>query len=264
MKNYLKEKSKPLRLQLLKLGIGNPIKRRQLQLASLVNDLFDSKVAYGPFKGLQLVRKSSWGLTDRASMLFGLYEQEVLISLLNVPKTHKTFVDLGAADGYYGIGVLVNKHFDRSYCFEISKQGQAVIAKNADLNAVGNQLEIYGKAEQDFFKHLPADQLSKMVLLVDIEGGEFDLFNVKLFQALKGSIIFIELHEWMVNDGDNKLAKLKSEASTNFNITEITTTSRDLSIFPELRNFNDTDRWLICSERRKKLMTWLRLDPKSK
>jgi hypothetical protein len=102
-----------------------------------------------------------------------------------------------------------------------------------------------------------------LVLLVDIEGGEFDLFDVKLFKALKGSIIFIELHDWMINDGDNKLAKLKSEASKYFNFTEITTTSRDLSVFPELRSFNDTDRWLICSESRKKLMTWLRLDPKS-
>jgi hypothetical protein len=263
MKNYLKEKSKPLRLQLLKLGIGNPIKRRKLQLACLINDLFDSIVAYGPFKGLQLVRNSSWGVTDRASMLLGLYEQEVLTSLFNVPKSHKIFVDLGAADGYYGIGVLVSKHFDQSYCFEISKKGQAVIAKNAELNYVANKLRIYGKAEKDFYKNLPADKLSTLVLLVDIEGGEFDLFDVKLFKALKGSIIFIELHDWMINDGDNKLAKLKSEASKYFNFTEITTTSRDLSVFPELRSFNDTDRWLICSESRKKLMTWLRLDPKS-
>ncbi len=128
---------------------------------------------------------------------------------------------------------------------------------------MANKLRIYGKAEKDFYKNLPADKLSTLVLLVDIEGGEFDLFDVKLFKALKGSIIFIELHDWMINDGDNKLAKLKSEASKYFNFTEITTTSRDLSVFPELRSFNDTDRWLICSESRKKLMTWLRLDPKS-
>jgi hypothetical protein len=87
--------------------------------------------------------------------------------------------------------------------------------------------------------------------------------DINLFKALKGSIIFIELHPWMVENGAQKLAKLKSEASIDFNITEITTTSRDMSVFPELRNFNDTDRWLICSESRKQLMTWFRLDPKS-
>ncbi len=264
MKNYLKEKSKPLRLQLLKLGIGNSIKRRKLQLSILINKLFDSTVAYGPFKGLKLTQNAWWGNSDRSSVLLGLYEQEVLTSLLNVPKTHRTFIDLGAADGYYGIGVLVSKHFNQSYCFEISKKGQAVIAKNAELNSVTSQLSIHGKAEKDFLKNIPANQLNTSVLLIDIEGGEFDLLDANLFKALNGSIIFIELHPWMVENGEDKLTKLKSEASTYFNITELTTTSRDLSVFPELHNFNDTDRWLICSENRKQLMTWYRLDPKSK
>jgi len=264
MKNYLKEKFKPLKLQLLKLGIGNPIKRRRLQLSVLINNLFNSTVAYGPFKGLQLAPNTWWGGADRPSMLLGLYEQEVLTSILNVPKTHRTFIDLGAADGYYGIGVLVNKHFDSSYCFELSEKGQEVIRRNAELNSVSSKLKVYGKAEKDFFKHLPAEQLATSVLLVDIEGGEFNLLDADLFKVLKDTIIFIELHPWLVEDGVNKLAKLKSDASTYFNITEITTASRDLSVFPELRNFNDTDRWLICSESRKQLMTWYRLNPKSK
>ena len=263
MKNYLKTKLRPLKLQLLKLGIGNPIKKRKLKLSLLINQLLNSTVAYGPFKGLKLISNAWWGEADKASMLLGLYEQEVLNSLLNVPKSHRTFIDLGAADGYYGIGVLVNKHYDQSYCFEMSKKGQTTIAKNAKLNLVNNKGIIHGKAEKDFFKLLSPGQLSSSVLLIDIEGGEFDLLDINLFKALKGSIIFIELHPWMVENGAQKLAKLKSEASIDFNITEITTTSRDMSVFPELRNFNDTDRWLICSESRKQLMTWFRLDPKS-
>jgi hypothetical protein len=261
---YLKKKYKPFKWSLFKLGIGNPVKRRRLRLSALINKMFNATVAYGPFKGLKLSSNPWWGEADRPSMLFGLYEQEVLNSLLNVPKTHKTFIDLGAADGYYGIGVLVNKHFDRSYCFELSKKGQEVIRRNADLNAVSNKITIYGRAERDFFKLLPVDHLSTSVLLVDIEGGEFDLLDTDLFKVLKDTIIFIELHPWLVEDGDKKLEKLKFEASLYFDITEITTTSRDLSIFPELRSFKDEDRWLICSEDRGRLMTWYRLDPKSK
>lgn len=263
MKKQIKEKFKLLKKYLLKLGIGSSIKKRKLKLSMILNKLFDSTVAYGPLKGLKLISNAWWGESDKASMLLGLYEQEVLMSLLNVPKTHRTFIDLGAADGYYGIGLLVNNHYDKSYCFEISKRGQLTIAKNAELNLVSQKVTIYGKAEQDFFKLLSPDQLSSSVLLIDIEGGEFDLLNSSLFNALKGSIIFVELHPWMVENGVHKLAKLKSEASIDFNITEITTSSRDMSVFPELRNFNDTDRWLICSESRKQLMTWLRLDPKS-
>ena len=264
MNNFIKEKFKLLKMGLLKLGIGNSIKKRKLKLSLLIDKLFNSTVAYGPFKGLKLSANAWWGESDKASMLLGIYEQEVLTSLLNVPKSHKTFIDLGAADGYYGIGVLINKHYDQSYCFEMSKKGQLTIAKNAKLNLVNNKVIIHGKAEKDFFKLLSTGQLSSSVLLIDIEGGEFDLLDANLFKALKGSIIFIELHPWMVENGANKLAKLKSEASMDFDITEITTTSRDMSVFPELKNFNDTDRWLICSESRKQLMTWFRLDPKSK
>jgi len=37
--------------------------------------------------------------------------------------------------------------------------------------------------------------------------------------------------------------------------------SRDLSTYPELQQWNDLDRWLICSEGRAQLMSWVRFDP---
>ncbi len=53
-----------------------------------------------------------------------------------------------------------------------------------------------------------------------------------------------------------------SDAKNFHKVSTITTSSRDLSRFPELRNYEDSDRWLIASEGRPRLMTWLRLDPK--
>lgn len=259
LKFNLKQKFKQLKL---KSGLGNQIKNRRRELSIYINELFNSTVAYGPFKGLKLGENSWWGYSDRSSILFGLYEQEVLNELLNVPSTRRTFIDLGAANGYYGIGVLVSNHYDRSYCFEMSEIGREVIGKNAELNAVSNKLKIYGVAEKDFFKSLPLEQLSKSVLLVDIEGAEFTLLDADLFKALKDVIIIIEIHDFFFEDGEKKLSKLRLDSSPYFNITEITTGSRDLSKFPELKTFSDTDRWLICSEGRKQLMTWYRLDPK--
>jgi hypothetical protein len=98
--------------------------------------------------------------------------------------------------------------------------------------------------------------------LVDIEGGEFNLFDKKVFSDLKKSIIFIEIHDWFFKDGEKKLNKLMGDAKTFFNITKLTTTSRDLSVFPELSKLHDSERWLIASEGRHRLMTWLRFDPK--
>jgi hypothetical protein len=240
----------------------SPFVRRRMQLSQQVDTMFDSTVAYGPFKGLKFPKEYWWGRTDRASMLLGLYEQEILVALSQTPATHRTFIDLGAADGYYSLGALVSGLFDRAYSFEQSERGRGILERNAMLNDVGERIFIYGAADKIFYRTLPKEILSKSVLFVDIEGAEFDILDSTSFEAFKGSIIFIESHDYFYDDGPRKLDNLKSAAAKHFRVTELTTTSRDLSKFPELRSFSDTDRWLICDEGRGQMMTWLRLDPR--
>jgi hypothetical protein len=195
-------------------------------------------------------------------MLLGLYEQEILASIIDVPSKYNTFIDLGAADGYYGIGALISNRYETSYCFEMTELGRSLISKNATLNCVADRLFIHGIATKEFYKGFTAEQLSKSVILIDIEGAEFALIDEELLVSLKDSIIIIELHEWHVEDGDRKLEELRHNASRLFDVTRLTTTARDLSKFPELKYLNDTDRWLICSEGRGRLQTWYRLDPR--
>lgn len=242
--------------------ITNPIYCRRVQLSKQLDQLLNSTVKYGPFKGLKLAADSWWGSSDRAAILLGLYEQEILCSLKQIPSNYKTFIDLGAADGYYGIGVLINEMFEKSYCFELSTKGQNVIRQNSVLNGVADKVEVRGIAKKDFYKELSSDELLHSVLFIDIEGGEFDLLDVSVFGVFRSSIVFIELHDWFFSDGDERLQKLKNSAKLTHNISELTMTSRDLSRFEELSTYNDTDRWLICSEGRERLMTWLRLDPR--
>jgi hypothetical protein len=241
---------------------ADPISKRRLKISEKIDKLFCGIINYGPLKGFKFSNTSWWGAADRGSMLLGLYEQEVLISLQNIPKKYRYFIDIGAADGYYGVGVLVGNLFEKSWCYEISDQGRNTIKKNAELNNVSNQVIIRGKADCGFEKAFSTTETDISVLFVDIEGAEFELFNNEVFEKFKKSIIFIELHDWFFPDGKARLIKLKCEAEKNFKITEITTTSRDLSKFEELRDMNDNDRWLICSEGRGRLMTWWRLDPK--
>ena len=68
---------------LSKLGLRklDPIHQRRIEISKTIDVLFQSTVQYGPFKGLKLSPKIWWGKTDRASMLLGLYEKDVLDSL---------------------------------------------------------------------------------------------------------------------------------------------------------------------------------------
>ena len=203
------------------------------------------------------------GGSDRAAMILGIYEEEVLNSIMSVPNKYDIFIDLGAADGYYSIGSLISKKFKISYSFEVSDKGREVIQKNATVNKVSHKLHIFGEATKDFYKNIPKKDLNSAVILIDIEGAEFSLLDSKVFSRLNKSIIFIELHDWFFKDSKKKMAKLMSDAKPFFKISKLTTTSRDLSKFPELVNYSDSERWLIASEGRSKLMTWLRLDPRS-
>ena len=247
----------------LNLGIIGPFEKRKKFLSNKLVEKFNGVIQYGPFKGLKFVPESAWGNgADRASMLLGLYEKEVSISLQNIPDRYKILIDLGSADGYYGIGTLVNGMFEKSYCYEMNVVSQKIIKKNAELNNVASRVLIRGLADKYFYKDFKNDEIDQSILLVDIEGAEFDLFDKNLFEKFSKSIIFIELHPWIFkNNGREEIQKLENNAREYFTIEKITTTSRDLSEFEELKKWSDTDRWLICSEGRPKLMTWWRLDP---
>ena len=81
-----------------RLGFGDQIQKRRVELSRLLNESFSATVRYGPFKGLVLSREIWWGKTDRAGMLLGIYEKEVLQSVEKA--SHREgccFIELGAA-----------------------------------------------------------------------------------------------------------------------------------------------------------------------
>jgi hypothetical protein len=223
--------------------------------------LFDNTIAYGPFKGVKLLKNQYWSRFDRASMLLGLYENEILHHLTQIPKNYKYFIDLGAADGYYSVGVIKANIFEHSYCFELTSEGRKAIKECAKLNLVSDRITINGLADQHFYKTINLNSFSSTVLLIDIEGAEFNLLTDHILEQFKNSILFVELHEGFIENSYNELQSLRDRVSKFFKITEITTGSRDLSTFIELNEFADSDRWLICSEGRPYLMKWWRLDP---
>lgn len=234
----------------------------RIHLAKSVADFHGNRVARGPLKGLLLDADLHWGEgSDRGAMILGLYEQEILNLLTEVPAKYRTFIDLGAADGYYGVGVLINNQFDKSYCYEMTELGRTVIAANATKNGVADKVVIRGKADRGFYHDIPAEERNASLVLIDIEGAEFDLVDADTFAAFSDAMIVIETHDWLVANGAEKMAKLRDDAAKTHRVTEIRMGARDLSNFLEVYNMPDTQRWLLCSEGRQRLMTWLRFDP---
>jgi hypothetical protein len=247
---------------LRRIGFDSELQNERLSASKKIMRLYNNMVAFGPFKGMKISEDVWWGEHDRAPMILGLYEKEVQEYITNISNYYDIFIDLGAADGFFGIGALISKKYKKSYCFEITHEGQEAIIKNAKLNHVENDVIIEGLADQNFMDLIPNNELKKALILCDIEGGEFDLFTDEALIKLKNNLIVIEIHDFLVENGEEKLSKLLLRCSNIFDYKFLTTTSRDLSNFDALNDLTDNQRWLICSEGRPSLMKWLVLSPK--
>ena len=261
--NFIKRSLSYLIRRLNLADLDGYIYERRMELAARIDQVHNSTIQHGPFRGMLLSQGDWWGKIDRPSMIYGFYEQEVLESLTSSKEKFKTLIDVGAADGYYAIGGILSGTFQRSVCYEIAKEGQNQIKKNAELNNVYKNIEIRGEAKRNFYDDFTPEELTSSLILMDIEGVEFDIFSKREdFLKLQNSTLIIESHALYFNDGEAKQQHLINLAKEFFDVTELKTGPRDFSIFPDLQKYSDSDRWLMCSEGRGELMSWLRLDPK--
>lgn len=239
------------------------IRERQERISLELFDILNGVVKYGPFTGLHLDRETWWGKLDLGSQCLGLYEKEIL-NLIETTEAdrYSTFIDIGAADGYYAIGMLVSGKVGRTICFEQTEKGRSVIAENWKKNHSVGELTILGEANAASFAALNPTDLDNALVLVDVEGFEFDLLTDEVLRLLTCSTIVIEIHHWMDNFLDKYTAFLR-HAGNYFDVEVIERVERETSNLPELRDFTDDNRLLLTSERRPGVMRFLKLTPKA-
>lgn len=218
---------------------------------------FGNTVLHGPYQKMKLPEESYWGI-DTSAMRFGLYEKEILDLLKNF--CGKRFVNIGAGDGYYVVGEVFRDAFEEAICFELNSDGRQKILQLAESNEVLQRITILGAADETWLE-LCGNPLDVGLVLCDIEGGEFDIFNSTHFKRLAKCPIVIEIHDW-VDGATKKIEKLIEDSSETHNLNVLKTGSRDLSEFEELKNYSDEERWLLVMEGRPKLMSWFYFAPK--
>ncbi len=152
------------------------------------------QVATGPFAGM-LVGRRAWGSCFAAKVV-GTYEMElrpVLAYIADRPITR--FVDVGAAEGYYAIGLCKAMPSLRSVlAFEAEEQGCAMLRRNVKANALVDRVEIGKECGQSELASALGDGCGVFVLC-DVEGYESVLLDPDRVPGLARAHLLVEVHE---------------------------------------------------------------------
>ena len=253
----------------LKFRFHTALDKRKLWLVDHLFKISNDKVMSGPFKGMKLLKKSSWDKKiyefnpDLSSKIVGCYEQEVQSKIVELQKINKKkyFINFGAGEGYFALGVLHSGSFEQSIAFEITDESRNIMIENSKINKLDNRLSIKYAANSSFLKDIldSGKKLDDIFILSDIEGAEFEIFNDDNLSKLINCNLIIEFHRHPI-DEENK--KFREKLNKYFKVSLLSTSNRSFSDISLLKELNDDDRWLIASENRPYLMNWFVCTPK--
>ena len=182
-------------------GIWNFIDKKKYILGKKLARQSKEKILFGPYMGTKFISSHGWSNVDFGPKYLGTYEKQIqkkIIYLKNKFKI-KFFVDCGAAEGYHIISLLKKKIFKTAIAFEIDENSRNILSKNAIINKVRKKISIYSEANFNTLKNnLKKKSLNKTLFLLDIEGNEFDLFDIDFCKHFSQSYFIVEDHSFLI------------------------------------------------------------------
>lgn len=225
-------------------------------------NLYGRKVQYGHFKGMMLNQNIWWGGYDFIPKLLGVYEEHVLNRIKDILSCKcLAFIDIGAADGYFAIGVAYSGMSESVVAFETSDQARRLLAENASRNYCENRIAIRGEADHNNMREV-LESVGDSLILIDIEGAEYALLDEAMLKLVCNCWLIVELHPRKILNGFALQEKLLESANKIFDIEIMVRDTYNPNFFEELSEFSDDERLLSFSEGRKANGQWLVMKPK--
>ena len=234
--------------------------RRQDLLSAFVQQ-FGWTVQSGPFAGLVLSARAAWGDGDALPKLLGCYEAELhpLITQL-VEGAPDLVVNVGAAEGYYAIGLARLLPATSVHAFDSAAESHDICRETARLNGVEARVSVAGECTPELLQTLLI-RGQRPLLVCDCEGCERVLIDPRRVPALTGTQMLIECHDFI----DATITQtLVDRLAATHDLVGVREGARDPNTTPFLQSLNSLDRWLAMCEYRPCTMHWLLATPKSR
>ena len=149
----------------------------------------------------------------------------------------------------------------KRYVLKFQKKDNVQSTKNWLRNEKPGELEVHGEANEKSIASVASNLTDKTLVLIDIEGFEFQLLSKEVISALRKCTVIVEIHNW-VDGFENKYSVLLKNLDRFFDIAIIAPSERNTQNIELLRSYTDDNRLLVSSERRPCLMRFLHLTPK--
>jgi hypothetical protein len=232
--------------------------------AFLVRYAAGHRAVSGPFCGMR-VELSPLSSRHLLGYILGSQELELHDAISQiVARGYHIILNIGAADGYYAVGLAMRSPQARIEAFEALPEFHPLIARTAAANGVAGRISVGGPCTTALLRARLQAAEAPTLILMDIEGGEVELLDPLAIPQLARVDILVETHDAFVANATETLIR---RFSATHEITRYAARSRVLSDFPadflpSLKRWFPTLAVELMNERRTGLQRWLLLTAK--
>lgn len=164
-----------------------------------------NRVVAGPLRGMR-IRLSGLSRRHLLGYILGSQELELRSVIYRIiERGYRTVLNIGAADGYYAVGLARQSPLARVEAFEALPELHRVIEKSARLNGVADRIKLRGRCDEAGLRASLQDAKSPTLVLMDIEGAEIELLDPDKVPELLQADILVETHDAFVPQATDTL-----------------------------------------------------------
>jgi len=153
----------------------------------------EAVVRAGPFAGMRYPPRRLGDVDAAVAKLLGVYEREIAwVFERAIAQRVPAFIDVGCADGYYGVGMACASPATTTYAFDLAPSARELCATTAAFSGVAPRVRIGRRLTHAALAALPTDGA---LVLCDIEGAEVELLDAHAARLLARAVVVVEVHE---------------------------------------------------------------------
>ncbi len=184
-------------------------------------------VRVGPFAGMNYIHDTMSG--GYVPKVLGIYERELHPVIARLSELGvKQVLNIGAADGYYAVGLCRMFPTLRVKAYETEPRGREYVRAMAERNGVLSRVEILGTCDLPGLQ-AALDEPRTSLVLCDVEGYEDVLMDPGNVPALREAWVLVEIHD---NKNPGVSDRIRSRFEKTHTIETIWQTKRTAADFP--------------------------------